>query len=498
MPPAVIPELLLLDYLRGGLHWSATRHTLSSLDRAMGHYQYLAGHGFHHLPFFLITDLTHLLESGMELSFASETGMAGWDDAERALRLQYENRLFGRLLGEPRILEVLELLQDHRTDSGLLSLAFVGRARRLMALLLTHLAPHYPNTPRINPAHLRGCPAPSPVAYDPAHDSFITAMDEPDFFPTRLRALLFGISAQVQWSELLQPEDIFELEHHDVLSEPAQRIGCRQIIEVSRRLGEIDPRQVAVADDGAAETAFVDESHYPTGGLAGLTNRGSMENLVLSELVYIDRSMSIDLFDIRFLEGELLYYLRDDGILRRKRRTIHLIIDPEQILQQKPRGYTFQLSIIVQGMLLRIVQDLQSVFTDDAVLIHIRYLHAENDAERWRSELALLELLLRDELAQGLVTLHLTPRRPPSELLSELHEPRRKVYVIAITAAQKEAWRLALDDALACQTPLYGLPIAVGFAAPGVPTLPLEGATFPELAALKTAIVGELVGLKSS
>jgi hypothetical protein len=497
MPAPVIPESMLLDYLRGGLRWSATRHTHSSLDRAIGHYQHLAGQGFHHLPFFLIADLTELTEAGLELSFVSEAGMGAWDDAERALRLQYENRLFGRLLGEPRILQVLELLRNHRADTGLLSPAFVGRSRRLMALLLAHIAPHYPDTPRINPAHLRGFPAPPPTGCDEAHDRFVAACGDVDFFPARLRALLGGLAAKVHWSELLQPEDLFELEHHDVLSEPAQRIGCRQIIEVSRRLGEIDPRQVAVSDDGAAETAFIDESHYPTGGLAGLTNRGSMENLVLSELVYIDRSMDIDLFDLRFLEGELLYYLRDDGILRRKRRTVHLVIDPEQVLRQKPRGYPFQLSVIVQGMILRIVRDLLEVFSDDAILIHISYLHGDSDAERWQRELVLLELLLRDELSQGLVTLSLTPRRAPRELLAGLHEPRRKVYIIAIAAAQKGAWREALAEALSSRPALYGLCLAIGQAAPQLATLPLEGASFPELSALKTGILATLVGLKS-
>lgn len=498
MQAVVIPEPLLLDFLHGSLHWSATPHTPSSLGRAMRHYQHLAGLGFHHLPFFLVADLTELIESGLGMAFLSESGTGGWSDTERALRLQYENRLLGRLLGEPRLLQVLELLQNHRQDSGLHAPAFTGRARRLMALLLDHVAPHYPRTPRLNPAHLRGLRAPPCTAHAAAHDRFIARAEEPDFFISRLSAMLAGLSAHLQWSALLQPEDLFELEHHDVLSAPAQRIGCRQIIAVSRHLGEIDPRQVSISEDGAAETAFIDESQYPTGGLAGLTNRGSMENLVLSELVYIDPTMEIDLFDLRFLEGELLYYLRDDGILRRKRRTIHLIVDPAQLLRLKPRGYPFQLSIIIQGLLVRIVQDLQAVFADDSVLLHIRYLHAEGTASRWQQELDLLALLLRDELAQGLVTLTLTPRCPPEDLLAQLHEPRRKVYVIAITAAQTGPWSLAIMRARAAKPALYGLVLAVGPAPPGAATLPLEGATFAQLAALKTELIGALVGLKSS
>ena len=497
MPHAVIPETHLQDCLHGGLHWSATPHTSASLERALGHYHHLAGHGFHHLPFFLIADLTELVESGLELSFASEGGISRWGDAERALRLQLENRLLGRLLGEPRIQEVLELLQNHRADSGLLSAAFTGRARRFMSLLLAHLAPHYPARPRINPAHLRGFPAPSPAGSADAHARFVAAVDDPDFFSQRLSAMLSGIAARVEWGSLLQPEDVFELQHYDILSEPAQRIGCRQIIEVSRRLGEIDPRQIAVADDGAAETAFVDESEYPTGGLAGLTNRGSMENLVLSELVYIDPSMEIDLFDLRYLEGELLYYLRDDGILRRKRRTISVLVDPAPLLLQKPRGSPFQLSIIVQGLLLRIVHDLLAVFTDDAVLVDIQYLHGVDDIARWRKELDLLTLLLRDELAQGWVSLRLAPRQPPATLLSTIVDPQRKQYVIAIAAAQQDDWCAALTDGLDRQPPLYGLPLLIGSAPPGTLSLPLQGARFSELTDLKTTLVGMLVGLKS-
>ena len=497
MPHAVIPESQLQDCLQGGLHWSATKHTAASLERAMGHYHHLAGHGFHHLPFFLIADLTELVESGLGVSFSSESGISRWSDAERALRLQVENRLLGRLLGEPRIQEVLELLQNHRSDSGLLSAAFIGRARRLMSLLLRCFAPHYPAQVRINPAHLRGFPAPSLAGIAQAHERFVAAVDDPEFFSRRLSTMLSGIAEQVEWGAILQTEDVFELQHHDILSEPAQRIGCRQIIEVSRRLGEIDPRQVAVAEDGAAETAFVDESEYPTGGLAGLTNRGSMENLVLSELVYIDPDMEIDLFDLRYLEGELLYYLRDDGILRRKRRTVSLFVDPAPILLQKPRGYPFQLSIIVQGLVLRMVHDLVEVFTDDAILFNIHYLHAAGDINRWRDELALLKLLLRDELAQGWIKLHLTPRRPPSQLLDLIDDPKRKQYLIAVSAEQQSEWQQTLDDALNGQPPLYGLPLLIGSASPGTLCLPLEGASFSDLADLKNKMVGMLVGLKS-
>ena len=78
------------------------------------------------------------------------------------------------------------------------------------------------------------------------------------------------------------------------------------MLEASERIGQTLPRHVrARRRDGSHLTPLAEEDRYPTGGFAALTNAGSPENLVASELVYMDDGSDIDLFDVRFAEGEL-------------------------------------------------------------------------------------------------------------------------------------------------------------------------------------------------
>jgi len=103
--------------------------------------------------------------------------------------------------------------------------------------------------------------------------------------------------------------------------------------------------------DAGSETAFTDGTTYPTGGFSGLTNQGTLENLLTSELAYMDDiSGSISLFDMRYVDGELLYYLRDEGTMRRRRRTIHFIIDPDDLHFYQYPGSPGQNGILAQAL----------------------------------------------------------------------------------------------------------------------------------------------------
>ena len=75
-------------------------------------------------------------------------------------------------------------------------------------------------------------------------------------------------------------------------------------------------------------TSLTDEDHYPTGGFSSIATTGTMENLVISELIYMedpadkDAAGGVDLFDLRYAEGELLYYTRDESQFVRDHRAV--------------------------------------------------------------------------------------------------------------------------------------------------------------------------------
>ena len=66
-------------------------------------------------------------------------------------------------------------------------------------------------------------------------------------------------------------------------------------------------------------TNIMEEDHYPIGGFTSISNRGTVESMVRSELAYIDEGMRPDLFDIKFARNELLFYSRDENQFLRRR-----------------------------------------------------------------------------------------------------------------------------------------------------------------------------------
>lgn len=495
-----LAEKDLPDYVLGSLNYAAVRwqERPGAFEQALEWYRHLTGLGHYHLPFYLILDLGLLIERGYETPFASDREYKNWPEEERAIRLRYENELLGRLLQEPMMLEVLELLQLGEENDG--------RRLRLMELLLKSLAPQYPRDLLLHPAHIRQLQVtPDDVAAFKDHEeAFLEGVEEEDFFLQHLGHYLNNVAKQIKWSELLRQEDLFELQHWEVLDTEEIRIGCRQILEVERRLGEIDTRQVDLSqEDSDAETAFVDETYYPTGGLTELTTRGSFENLVLSELIYIESKEEIDLFDVRFVEGELLFYKRDSGQLRRKRRTVHLIIDLGDIFQLKTGGYDYQFSILTQGLLLRITRDLLQVFANDAMQFHFHYLVNDHDPEPIKREMQLMRLLLSDEEQHGWVHFHLHDLLDPEDL----EETKRKVYAVAITG-DGTLWKELFDEYQHKRPAILGVPVYVNPDAEPPQEgeeltperqleMPLKGMSFDHVVALKDRIVTQVAGLRS-
>lgn len=494
----LLPKPMLEPYLLGSLHWSATISTREDQKRWLQHYAFLSGRGFHHLPFFLIVDLSCLLEHGLRVRFVSDArhgnGMADWSDQERTLRLQYENQLLSRLLMEPSMLEAIDVLDAHRSASGAGSSQFVGRLRHLLMVILGQITSHIPAHIRINPAHLRACVLPHGDSLE-AIRRFEDHLQQTEVMQTQMTHIVQA-ARKIAWSTVLSAVDRFELEHHDVLQTRSDRMGCRQVLSIAHRLGDIDTRQVSISDEGLAETAFVDETHYPTGGLTGLTNRGSIENIVLSELVYIDPSMDVDLFDLRMVEGELLYYLRDDGVLRRKRRTVHLVLDAAHSMRHKPMGHDHQLSVLLSGLMLRLVWDLRAIFTLDALQLKLHIFHPDGEQTYWNQEVDLLKLLLRDDMEKHQLDINCQPTCTPDDFYIRCQNPKQKVYVISFSTA--DTWMTSAVSFLQATPPIYGMPISVQSQATPPPTghlLPIEGASWAQLTALKNNLLIALAGL---
>lgn len=489
---ALLPENFVRPYIEGTLLHSAVAPEAGMLDLPVLAMTRLADIGIYHVPFFVVVDVTAILRLGYETPFAWETYPAEWDEARRARQLRYEKHFLNPLLMDPALGSVLEHLRFQEDATSPLL--------RLVELLMRKFGPLFPNRYELNPAHMRRALESMRVSsVDPAAsaanvESLSEGEVELEDLQEDLEGFLDAVATRVHWNELLAPEDRFELEHWAVLTREALRVGCRQLIQSASRFPDFDVRRFdAQQEDADQQTMLEDESHYPTGGFSEVTNRGSFENLLLSELIYMEnRPGEIDMFDLRFVEGELLFYSRDSGQLRRFRRTVHIYLDLGESFEVKSMGYPVRYSTLVQALVLRIIQDLFLVFVDDALHIQLHYVCDGEPQQRavHQNQIDIMSLLLANEIEHGWVTIDLAAS-PTAEELETLATSDRKLYLLVFENGHvSSTWPDRLD-VLAESVRFQSVIVPVGGESEWIPE---EGRPQEELSKMKNSVTGQLLG----
>jgi hypothetical protein len=229
--------------------------------------------------------------------------------------------------------------------------------------------------------------------------------------PHELLARLYEslIQASRRTAEVLGPEDIFDLERRSALEELGQRLAHRQVLRAGSMLEATLPKHKIkpLARRMEVPTKILDEDMYPVGGFTSLSNKGSIESLLHSQLAYMEpiRTDEPDLFDTMFLMDELLYYSRDDNQFLRRRRTFVIALPPDLVETRfKDFELPFQRGVMLFGLLYTLVRKLTEWLTTDALTFQIVFL-GEGEKEPLASERALIEKLFFDEIAHEVVVI---------------------------------------------------------------------------------------------
>nr|BDT33883.1 hypothetical protein MFMH1_35520 [Myxococcus sp. MH1] len=213
-------------------------------------------------------------------------------------------------------------------------------------------------------------------------------------------------------SALLGDAEVFTLENLEHLKGKAQRLALEQAVEAAESLSRtLPPRLRARAvSQGPAPTALEDEAAFPQGGFSSVSNVGSLENLVTSELVYMEDEPTLDLFDVRYVEGELLYYTRDESLAVRRRRVLVFLL-PVSLADArvKDSGVSWQRAVVALGLVLCLVRRLSVWLGDQDLRFQVAFPWEGQGPHPLEAERGLCELLLREWRARGTVEI-LTPR----------------------------------------------------------------------------------------
>lgn len=396
----------------------------------------------------------------------------------------------------------MELLKRDSTRDDLIA--------RMLELILTPIlkAGGYPGAPLIDPVLLRELS----LSGELRPDEFAEAYEERAGEGALTQAL--GSSLEVFFAHrgtgrALSAADLSEVEHWSAFRKRAQRLAGRRIVAAAEAYPAVDPTGVKVQEEEEAETELPDSGYYPEGGYAELTNRGPIENLHPAELVYMredpfgdDPDPPIDLFAIRILENEALFFQRDSGQLRRTRRTVHLAVAPDQGLRLKLKWHSEALAVYVYGFLVRLIEDLSAIFPRDALRVEMHLLATAGPArDRAEADRELLAVLLRHEIARGAAKVSLASE---SFDLRAMGESDRRVYAIAIQSGSHDPAGLpptpapALADGV--RTPRI-LTWRIGGEVPDedepdVVHMPVEGDPRQAMVAARDALLAEIAGIK--
>ncbi|MFP2927326.1 hypothetical protein ACLESO_19440 [Pyxidicoccus sp. 3LG] len=180
-------------------------------------------------------------------------------------------------------------------------------------------------------------------------------------------------------------------------------MALEQAVEAAEALSRtLPPKLRARPVSGPTPTTLEDEAAFPQGGFASVSNVGSLENLVTSELVYMEDEPDLDLFDVRYVEGELLYYTRDESVAVRRRRVITFVLLPGLAdARVKDAGLRWQRAVVALGLVLCLVRRLSKWLGHEDLRFRVVFPQDGTGTAPLEAERGLCELLLREWRARA-------------------------------------------------------------------------------------------------
>ena len=233
------------------------------------------------------------------------------------------------------------------------------------------------------------------------------ALHQPPLAARLAEGFLQMAKAARRTRELLSDAEVFLIENVAALKGLGPRVALGQLAEVAQIIEERLPTRLRghPLEEGEAPTRLEEDSAYPVGGFSSISTQGSLENLVTSELMYMEPQGSDelrpDLFDVRFVETELLYYARDESVAVRRKRALVLVFDPSlvraRVLDVKE---SWQRLVWLLGSVTALVRRLSEWLDTEAVRFELVFTKEEGELPL-REERDVIALALREYHERG-------------------------------------------------------------------------------------------------
>ncbi len=379
---------------------------VQALQRGIGWLRLLWERGLDDLPLDLVMDLGHLLIEGRAFRFASDERMNRWPPEQLSWRLEYEDRVLGRWAIDPTVNEAQQIVA--RRPEGARDIAVV----HALSLALGRPTAGREATDDIeafagNSAVLKSIGANAPTFVEQLAaviDGSDPVVDETwtDWARRQRQRVVSGLQGH-----LLDRQALWELYHIDRLPSASTRMALRLLRATTDAIPALTPGWGAELRRRARQVATdeVTDDDFPAGGFEGLSRRGRFENLVRSEMAYIGETpagdrpdpRAPDLFDVRFAQGELTFYTRDESPLYNLRVIWTAVFDRPGDLRHKHPELAAQTLILAEAVALRVQADLVEIMGPAGSETTFEWSGETSDVRV--EEGGLFALLLADEIA---------------------------------------------------------------------------------------------------
>lgn len=330
------------------------------------------------------------------IAFGSDSGkpsrdvvaVPGWPVA--AAR-QYEDFLLGKLYADWSFERGSEALRRYSGGERPRGLAYVVKQFRERAKL---------GGVDLSPGILRGLLARSPE--ENLRDGY-ESLTGGGPHPILLQHYEELTKAARRVGDILGPEDIAALEQRTALADMGAYVAHRQVLMTANAFEERIPNRPVKPWLGRKEvpTRLLDDDQYPVGGYSSISNRGSVESLLHSQLAFMETEESPDLFDVKFIRDELFYYARDENQFLRRRRTFVFVMQPSLAEARfKDVSLPCQRIVLAQALVVTVVRRLADWLSQDWLRFRILF---PKPADAWplAEEAELMTTLLAQWRGQG-------------------------------------------------------------------------------------------------
>jgi hypothetical protein len=210
-----------------------------------------------------------------------------------------------------------------------------------------------------------------------------------------VQAFLTSLSASKKNVRTFINQNVLSIARHiDILSQRDVQIAWCAFRDATEKghLLSLQKHNVSFVEEDPDSLFDHDESQkYPRGGYNSISNRGLIHNLLPSQFVYQDicasnssdtNNSQLDLFSLKYLKNELLFFHRDEGFLFRKKRQLIFVFEEHPLWFYHSDNLDMSMGIAIVALSQIIVSSLLLLQNRESISIDILSCLSEHPKNR--------------------------------------------------------------------------------------------------------------------